>query len=377
LDSGHAYPAILPDLTAEAERVLTTYRSQALQYGPKQGIPELREWITSYSRTDGVSTSADRVLVTNGAKQALELVCRLLLDEGDSVVMTSPTYFTAIPIFRSFGARFIEVGQDEQGIDVDQIASIFAELQREGRPLPKFIYDVPEFHNPTGLTTSLSRRQSLVDLAAKWGVYIVEDSPYRRIRFEGSSIAPLKAIDPEDYVFHVGTFSKLIAPGIRVGWVSSSAEMIARLVQLKADSGSSPLTQRIVHEFCAAGKLNAHTERVVATYRTHRDRIVSALRRELPEISMTVPSGGYYIWLRLPSGIDGDELAKQGAQEGVSVLPGSKFYAAADIEHPKNFIRVAYTHATPDEIDEGVRRLASAFHAVESPPREQHAQPVP
>src|SRR5262245_23260626 len=160
-DSGHASPELLPDLRVETERVLSKYRSQSLQYGPKPGIPELRSWIAEYSATDGVQVTRDNVLITNGAKQAIELVCRVLLDEGDSIVVTAPTYFTAIPIFRSFGVSFIEVDQDDEGINVEQIGARLAQLKRDGRAMPKFIYNVPEFHNPTGLTMSLARRQAL------------------------------------------------------------------------------------------------------------------------------------------------------------------------------------------------------------------------
>ena len=367
-ESGHAFPGLLPNLAAAAEWALSRYREETLQYGPRTGLVELRTWIAEYAAEDNIDILPDHVLVTNGAKQAIELVCRLLLEEGDSIVVTAPTYFTAIPIFRSFGASFIEVGQDDEGLDVHELAELLGRLKREGRPPPKFIYTVPDYHNPTGINMSLERRKALVDLAVSEQIFVIEDSPYRKIRFEGQAVPPLKSFDPGNLVIQIGTFSKLMAPGLRVGWVATSRDLIARMTQLKSDGGSCPLTQRMIVEFCAPGHLDAHTKRVQDTYRIHRDRMVAALRAELPEVSMRVPSGGYYIWLTFPPYIDGDELTARAREAGVSVLSGSKCYARAEAGHPKNHIRVAFSHADVEEIDEGIRRLASAFRSMAAGP---------
>jgi 2-aminoadipate transaminase len=362
-ESGHAFPAVMPDLTAAAERALTLYRAETLQYGPRMGLPELRSWIAEYCARDGVRITSENVLMTNGAKQAIELVCRLMLDEGDSIVVTAPTYYTAIPIFRSFGVKFIEVGVDADGLNVEELADRIAQLKRERQPLPKFIYNVPDFHNPTGVTMSLKRRRALIDLALRERIFVVEDSPYRAIRYEGEHLPSLKALDPSDVVFYIGTFSKVMTPGIRVGWVSASPGLTARLAQLKADGGSSPLAQRIVLEFCAAGHLAAHTSRVRTTYRVHRDRMLASLREHLPQVSVKVPSGGYYLWLTLPPDVDGDHFAKRAADAGVSVLGPSRCYAEPGAGHPMNHVRAAFTHATPEEIDQGVRRLVGALRS--------------
>jgi len=369
-DSGHAFPALLPDLTTEGATALTQYRSDSLQYAPRAGLPELRAWIADYMRADGATVRSENVLVTNGAKHALELVCRLLLDEGDGVVVTAPTYFSAIPILRSYGAVFVEVPQDRAGLDVDVLASILDRLAREGRPVPKFIYDVPDYHNPTGVTLSYERRVALLELAARHQIAVVEDSPYRRVRFEGNLIPSLKALERPDAgtVIHLGTFSKLMAPGLRVGWVAAPASLVARMAQLKTDAGSCPLTQRIVVEFCSAGRLDAHVERVQDRYRSNRDHMVAALERELPETSFEIPHGGYYIWLRCPAGVDGEVLATRAGEAGVAVTAGRRFFATSDARHPRNYVRLAYSHATHDEIDEGVRRLAKAFAEVANRP---------
>ncbi len=365
-DSGHACNALLPDLTAEAARALSEFRLETLQYAPRPGLPELRAHIVEQMAADGVVVMRENVLVTNGAKHAIDLICRVLLDEGDAIVVTTPTYFTAIPIFRGFGVHFIEVPQDSDGLDVAELTKVLEQRERQGLRPPKFIYNVPDFHNPTGVTMSLERRRALIELAASRGIYIVEDSPYRRVRFQGQSIPSLKALDAGNTVIYVGTFSKLMAPGLRVGWAVAAPEMIARMIQLKSDGGSCPLTQRIIVEFLSAGRLNEHISLVQATYCQNRDAMVAALRRELPEARFEVPDGGYYVWLTLPDGVDGDAVSRAASEAGVTVLAGSKFFAPGDAAHPRNHVRVAYSHATPDEIDDAIRRLATAFRTVVS-----------
>ena len=363
-DSGHAANAVLPDLTAEAARALTVFRAETLQYAPRPGLADLRARIVEQMAADGIPATREQVLVTNGAKHAIDLICRVLLDEGDAIVVTRPTYFTAIPIFRSYGVRFIEVSQDREGLDVDELATVLAARDRDGLAQPKFIYNVPDFHNPTGVTMSLERRKALIALASERGIRIIEDSPYRKVRFDGRSIPSLKALDPDDTVFYVGTFSKLMAPGLRVGWAVASADMIARMIQLKSDGGSCPLTQRIIAEFLSGGRLAPHIERVQTTYRENRDAMVAALRRDLPEASFEIPDGGYYVWLTLPDDADCDAITRSAIEGGVTVLPGSKFFARSDVPHPKNHLRVAYSPATPEEIDDGIRRLATAYRTV-------------
>jgi 2-aminoadipate transaminase len=364
-DSGHAFPGVLPDLSSEAAGALDLRRrTETLQYAPRAGLPELREWIARYMQADGAAVTADEILVTNGAKHALELICRLVIDEGDAVVVTAPTYFSAIPILRSFGVEFVEAPQDRSGLDVDALADILDRRARDRKPRPRFIYNVPDFHNPTGLTMPLDRRQALVALAQRHEMLIVEDSPYRKVRFEGESLPSLKSLDTDGRVLLLGTFSKLMAPGLRVGWVAAEPSLIARMAQLKTDAGSCPLTQRIILEFCAAGHLDEHTARVQAAYRANRDRMMAALAQELPEVTHERPAGGYYLWLTLPAGVDGDELALAANAAGVTIIAGSRFFARSDAGHPTNHVRLAFSHAAHDEIDEGVRRLAYALASI-------------
>jgi 2-aminoadipate transaminase len=363
-DSGHAFPGVLPDLTRECVVALTTCRPETLQYAPRPGLADLRAEIVRFMASDGTSVAPEQVLVTNGAKHAIELICRLLLDEGDAIVVTTPTYFTAIPIFRSFGVEFVEVPQDQHGLDVAHLRETLADRAKAGRRAPKFVYNVPDFHNPTGVTMSEARRRELVELAGELGFFVIEDSPYRKVRFEGVSVPSVASLDGNARVFHVGTFSKLMAPGLRVGWVTGPADLIARMIQLKSDGGSCPLTQRVIVEFLRAGRLPAHIAQVQVTYRANRDAMVAALGEEMPDARMDVPQGGYYLWLTLPEGVDATEVARVAGERGVIVLPGSRFFARSDAPHPGNHLRVAYSHATSDEITEGVHRLAAAYRTV-------------
>lgn len=368
LGSGHGYPGVFPDLTEMARKALNECRAEALQYGPAPGLPEMRQWIAGYMVNSGVNVTAENVLVVNGAKHGLDLICRLLLDEGDAVAVTAPTYFTCIPIFRGFGAEFVEVSQDSEGLVVSEFRGTLERRRESGKSIPKLIYDVPDYHNPSGVTTSKRRREELIRLADDYGIYVVEDSPYRQVRFDGEQEPMVKTFDQGDTVFVLGTFSKLVAPGLRIGWVVTSKEMVARLIQLKSDAGTCPLTQRIILEFCKAGQLPEHIQRVQNTYRSHRDAMVAELKRELPELSFQIPRGGYYLWLKLPEGIDSDKLAERALSEKVGILSGTRFFAGPGPQGkgvPKNHVRLCYSHADPHEIKESIQRFARAVRGLQ------------
>lgn len=369
-DSGFAAPQLLPDLAAIAADALTRWREETLQYSPPQGQPELREWLAAMMNEDGCALGPENILIVNGAKHGLDLACRLLLDEGDAIVVTAPTYFTAIPIFRSFGAEFVEIGQDSAGMLTDALENALAARRAEGKAPPKFIYNVADFHNPSGATMPEDRRRALVELARREGIAVIEDTPYRRVRFEGGAVPTLKALDDGETVIHLGTFSKLVAPGLRIGWVAAAAPVIARLMQLKSDGGSSPLLQRIIYDFARSPAFPAHVERVRDVYRERRDAMIAAVREHLPAARFDIPEGGYYLWLTLPPEADGDAIAARAAAAGVNVIAGSKFFATPDRPYPANaplpcnHLRLSFSYATVDQIDEGVRRLAAVYEPV-------------
>lgn len=365
-DSGFAAPQLLPDLTQFALDALTVHREEVLQYAPGQGQRALRDFLAELMNADGCRVGPENLLICNGAKNGIDLICRLLLDEGDAIVVTAPTYFTAIPIFRSFGATFVEIGQDEHGLSVTGLEAALATRRAEGLPAPKLIYNVADFHNPTGATMSEQRRRDLVALAAREQIPIVEDTPYRRVRFEGENVPSLKALDEHGVVLHVGTFSKLIAPGLRMGWIAAEPALIARLIQLKSDGGSSPLIQRIVLDFVRSPAFAEHIDRVRRVYAERRDTMVAAVRRDLPGARLSVPEGGYYVWVTLPPHVDGDAFAARAHDVGVHLIAGSRFFVGGPVHPrndvpPRNHVRLSYSYATPAQIEEGVRRLATVY----------------
>ena len=247
---------------------------------------------------------------------------------------------------------------DADGMVVDELAATLAERERRRLPAPKLVYDVPEFHNPTGVSLARARREQLIELANRYGMLVLEDDPYRRIRFSGEPVPPTQSFDRHDCVIGLGTFAKLVAPGLRLGWVIARPEIVAQMAAMKADGGTCPFTQRMLIEYCRAGRLEPDIRDRVRTYRAHRDVMARAVREHLPQAAFRLPEGGYYLWLRLPDGVDSDELARRAERQGVQVLPASQFHATPG---PRNYLRLAYSYASPSEIVEGVRRLAVAL----------------
>jgi 2-aminoadipate transaminase len=358
--AGDAYPEGLPDMGEFAQAAASRFRTETLQYAPRPGLPELREWIAGYLAADGVRVTPQQVAVVNGAKHGLDLVCKLFLEPGDTVVVTTPTYMSALGIFRGWQARYLEIGQDGDGMLVDELAERLAALARTGGTMPKLVYDVPEFHNPTGVTLGAARRRALVDLAHRYDMLIVEDDPYRRIRFAGAAVPPIASLDTER-VIGLGTFAKLVAPGLRIGWVTASPEILGRMGALKSDGGTCPLTQRIILEYCRAGRLSPHIAEVTRIYAGHRDVMLGALGRDMPQARYRVPQGGYYVWAQLPEGVSSDRLAAAAARRGVKILSAGQFYAT---DGPANYVRLAYSYASPAEIIEGAARLGEALKDI-------------
>lgn len=359
--SGDAYPEGLPDMGDLAQLAASRYRTETMQYAAWLGLDEMREWTVEYVAQEGVKVGPEQVLVVNGAKQAIDLACRAFLEPRDVVAVTTPTYKSAVRIFHSHEVDYMEVPIDEHGMDVDALAARLAERERGGQPMPKLVYDVPEFHNPTGVTLSAERRRGLVALAERHGFIVLEDDPYRRIRFEGEAVPPIQAFDRGGHVIGIGTFAKLVAPGLRLGWVTAAPAIIEKLGVVKADGGSCPLTQRLILEYVKAGRLIPHIQEVTGIYRGQRDIMLDAIRRYLPETTCRVPQGGYYLWLQLPGSVSGDALARAALRRGVRVLPASDFYVTSG---PAHYVRLAYSSSPPSAIVEGIRRLGDAFREI-------------
>ena len=358
LNSGLAYPPLLPDVVREAMEAARDRPGESLQYGPLMGLDDLRDEIAAFVTADGVSCDRENVLVTYGAKSALDLACRVFVEPGDRIIVTRPTYLTALQIMRCHGVSFLDVGQDGEGLDTGELEDRLILLRRNGERMPKLLFDVPDFHNPTGITTSAARRQRLVDLAKRYGFVILEDDPYRRLRFEGEPVPPVKTFDRGGVVVALGTVSKILAPGLRVGWAIGPKEVVDRMAMQKADGGSNPFAQRIVAELMRGNKMAKHVDELSAEMRRHRDAMVEAFRDFLPEAEVRVPHGGYFLWAALPEGTDAEAVARIALDRGAEVSSGRLCFPN---EVPGHHLRLAYSFVDTGAIREGVRRLGDAY----------------
>lgn len=358
LSSGLAYPPTLPDVVREAAAAAGEHIAEAMQYGPFMGLDDLRDEIVNFVRQDGVVIERNNVLVTYGAKNALDLACRVFLEPGDRMIVTRPSYMTALQIIRTHNANFLTVGQDDQGLDADELEASLKRLDANGERMPKLLFDIPDFHNPTGITMSLTRRKALIDLAKRYGFIILEDDPYRRIRFEGEALPPLKALDDAGVVVGLGTVSKILAPGLRLGWAIGEAGIVRRMALQKADGGCNPMSQRIVVDLMRSNKMHAHIDEVTDEMRLHRDAMMEAFAEHLPDARIRRPNGGYFLWAELPEGTDAERVADLGVAHGVEVSTGRLCFA----EHgPANFLRMAYSYVSPETIRDGISKLGDAY----------------
>ena len=366
LSVGSAFPPILPDFSRQAAESARHYAAQVMQYGPLMGLPDLRHTVSNYVAEDGVECSADNVLITNGAKHATDLVCRVFTEPGDAIIVTAPTYMTTLQCLRSHGLTFVAIPQDGSGMRTDLLEARLRTMRANAEPLPKLLFDVPDFHNPTGITMTLERRKDLLRLAAEYDFVIIEDDPYRRIRFDGVPVPPIKSLDTEGRVIAVGTVSKVLAPGLRIGWAIGDTEIVRRMGMQKSDGGSCPFTQRIVLDAMRSNILHEHIDVVTRTMRDHCDAMVEALATHLPDAKVRKPEGGYFLWAELPEGLSGDAIAETAIGHGVEVGSGRLCFPVAD---PGNFLRFSYSYVDPDTIREGIRRLGLAYQDVASQAR--------
>lgn len=336
-----------------AQHVLASEGSQALQYGESEGYRPLREWIAAEMGRRGVPVPARDVLVTSGSQQVLDLVGKALLNPGDVVLTENPTYLAAIQAFQTMQATFVPVPTDGNGL----IPEAIPELIRQHRP--KFLYTIPTFQNPTGVTLTRERRQQLAAIAAEHGLTILEDDPYGQLRYRGEDIPPVKHWDTSDRVLYASTFSKTIAPGLRTGWVVAPSEIYSRLLMLKqaSDLHTSSLDQRVAHAFLTQSDATGHVASIRRVYGERFAVMDAALREEMPPgFSWTRPDGGMFLWITGPQGLDGVALLERAIARHVAFVPGRDFFPGTG---GTNFLRLNFSNSTPDRIREGVRRLAA------------------
>lgn len=334
-------------------------RHLALQYGGPQGPPPLRqelaEWI---GQLEGIELTREHFMLTSGSAQALDNICRAFLDPDDAVIVESPTFSGSIRSFRGQEAVIYGVGLDDKGMLSDELRSVAERVGNDGRAL-KLIYSIPNFHNPAGVTMTLERREELVKVGRETGALIVEDAAYDGLRFDGEDLPSLFTLAGGEGVIRIGTFSKIIATGLRLGYSQADPEAIQALVNMRFDMGTSPMTARTVVELMRNGTMEDHRRRMVDLYRRKRDVMLEALQEHCAEhCSWSRPEGGFFIWLELKPGATAQEVSKTAYAEGAVVVPGDSFFCDEDCE---NFVRLAYSFIALDDIPEAIRRLGVAL----------------
>ncbi|HEV7399089.1 MAG TPA: PLP-dependent aminotransferase family protein [Solirubrobacterales bacterium] len=345
---------------AEMARIARDSVAEALQYGPTEGFEETVDCILQVMGAEGMLPDPEDVIVTTGGQQAIDLICKALLDPGDAVICEAPTYPGAIPVFCSYQAETIQIECDAEGMRIDELEAALERLDGEGRR-PKFVYSVPTFQNPAGVTMSLERRRRLVELARSRELLVVEDNPYGLLRFGGEALPPLYQLDGGDFVIYVGTLSKILSPGIRLGWAVTPPPVMEKVVLGKqaADLCTSTLTQYFVREYFAEGNWRQYIESLIGIYRSRRDAMIEALGRHFPaQATWTEPDGGLFIWATLPPYIDTSDLLAKALRENVAFVPGQAAYVDG---RGRNSMRLNFSAGNEDEIREGIRRIGKTI----------------
>jgi len=361
LTYGFPDPGSFPieSLVEATARVLRDEGHEALQYGPIAGPRPLLALLVAKLAAEGLAVSEDNLLVTAGGSQGIDLITHLLVDPGDPVIVEAPTFIGALQTFRNAEADLYEVTLDGDGLQPPRLEDVLRDLQAAGKRA-KLIYTIPTFQNPAGVTLAGERRRALVALARRYGTMLVEDDAYSELRYDGAPLPFLYSLDPEGAVFQVRTFSKILAAGLRLGYVVAPRALLPRLLQLKVDVGTSPFAGHLAAAFAGDGpgaldRLTAHIAELKEVYRARRDAMLGALAEYAPpDVSWTVPQGGFFTWLTLPEGLDAGALLPEAEAAGVTYIPGASYFARGD---GRRNLRLAFSFLPADELVEGVRRL--------------------
>ena len=344
------------DFAALMARVAVDASARALQYGPTEGLDEVKDCIAQVMAAEGMHVEPEDLLVTTGGQQVIDLVCKTLIDPGDVVIAEAPTYPGAVPVFISYQADVVQIEMDENGMRIDVLRAELERLDREGR-VPKFIYTVPSFQNPAGVTLALERREELVRIAHERELLVLEDNPYGLLRYEGDPLPTLFSLDGGEYVIYLGTFSKILSPGLRLGWTSAPRPVLDKLNLGKGgvDLCSSTISQLFVSTYFAERDWRAYVGTLVDLYRRRRDAMLAALAEHLPrEATWTEPAGGLFIWARLPDYIDTTDLLARALRENVAFVPGRAAYLDG---RGGSEMRLNFSGVSEDDIREGIRRI--------------------
>ncbi|PKM96829.1 MAG: aminotransferase [Elusimicrobia bacterium HGW-Elusimicrobia-3] len=352
------------DFVADAvKRIMDKNGRVALQYGPTDGLPELKEeFIKFLKKYENIDAKPENLIITTASQQALDMVGRLFIDASDPVIVEKPSYMGALQVFRSYGAEFIGVKLEDDGISTVELEEKLQWLHDQDEHY-KFLYLVPDFQNPSGVTLSEEKRRKVIQLSERYNVAVIEDSPYRQIRFEGTEPKMLYRLDKEtsktDNIISLFTFSKTFAPGLRLGIILGHPQIIKKMEILKQslDLCTSSLNQLIAAEFLRTGFFEKHIEVVKKDYRIKKNAMVSALEKYMPEgVTWTNPEGGLFLWVRLPEAMSADDMFQDALKENVAYVIGSAFHSDGS---GKNTMRLNFSFASPEKIDEGIKRLAA------------------
>ena len=342
---------------AVAQRIARESCAKALQYGPTEGLPETKECIARVMQADGgMRVDPDDMIVTTGGQQVIDLVTKTLIDPGDVIVAEAPSYPGALNAFSSYQADVVQVDIDSDGMRIDLLEETLERLERDGRR-PKFIYTVPSFQNPAGVTMSLERRERLVEIAAEREVLVLEDNPYGLLRYEGQPLPPLRALDGGVYVMYLGTFSKILSPGIRLGWVVAPPPVLEKinLGKQAADLCTSTLSQLLVQAYFEEARWRDYVDSLTEIYRARRDTMLDALAEFFPpEAEWTRPAGGLFIWATMPDFIDTTDLLARALRDNVAFVPGEAAYLDG---RGRNAMRLNFSASDDESIREGIRRI--------------------
>jgi 2-aminoadipate transaminase len=363
---GMPAPDVFPveEFAAACKTVLKEYSAEALQYGATEGYRPLREMIARHTGRYGVSVSSDNILITSGSQQALDLIGKVFINPGDRILVEEPTYLGALQAWNAYGAEYVTVPMDENGMITDALEGAL----RSG---VKFIYVLPNFQNPTGVTLSLERRKQLIEIADRYGVPIIEDDPYGQLRYDGENLPSIVNLDNEfrkngtnEYggnVIYLSTFSKTLAPGLRLAWVIAPTQVIRKLVQAKQgiDLHTATFNQIVAYEVGRGGFLDRHIWLIRRIYGERRNIMLDAMEELFPPgVAWTKPKGGLFLWGMLPKGMDATEIFKVAVQRNVAFVPGTSFYALGGGE---NTMRLNFSYANPEQIQTGIERLAAVL----------------
>jgi 2-aminoadipate transaminase len=362
LSVGYPAPSLVPtnEIQHALDQIISEEKELPFQYIGSKYIEYLRSQITLRLVNRGISLSTGELLITTGSSQAIDLISRTLLDSSAVVAVEAPTYMEALETFRNYTSNILSIPIDECGLRIDALEDILVNRKENHLPLPKFLYSIPSFHNPSSVTMSLTRRKRLLELAVQFNFLIVEDDAYGELSFSESP-TPLKSLDLEGRVLHVGSLSKTIAPGLRIGWIVSASELISAFKYFKKDL-NPPFTQALMGSYLYHNNYEERLKYLKLEYKDRRDTMMTALKEYMPEwVKWDIPDGGYFVWLHLPN-FDTSTILQEALQEKVSYIPGEYFFL--DPSHGREYLRLSFSHEDRDQMISGIKKLGNLFKTL-------------